>query len=66
MQTIPNIIIKYIIAGLIAINLGITNIPSRLKIIWTIILPTNDEQTFRKLGIDITCDAVYPSESLYY
>ena len=32
----------------------------------TIILPTNDEQTFRKLGIDITCDAVYPSESLYY
>ena len=27
---------------------------------------TNDEQTFRKLGIDITCDAVYPSESLYY
>ncbi len=32
----------------------------------TIIIPTNDEQTFRKLGIDITCDAVYPSESLYY
>ena len=27
---------------------------------------TNDEQTFRKLGIDITCDAEYPSESLYY
>ena len=32
----------------------------------TTILPTSDEQTFRKLGIDITCDAVYPSESLYY
>ena len=32
----------------------------------TTILPTNDEQTFRKLGIDVTCDAEYPSESLYY
>lgn len=30
------------------------------------ILPTNDEQTFRKVGIDITCDAEYPTESLYY
>jgi len=32
----------------------------------TIILPVNDEQTFRKIGIDITCDAVYPTDSLYY
>lgn len=32
----------------------------------TTILPTNDEQTFRKIGIDITCDAKYPTESLYY
>ncbi|WP_125153490.1 DUF1846 domain-containing protein [Clostridium rectalis] len=32
----------------------------------TTILTVNDEQTFRKLGIDITCDAEYPSESLYY
>ncbi len=32
----------------------------------TTIVSTNDEQTFRKLGIDITCDAEYPTESLYY
>ncbi|NEZ47134.1 DUF1846 domain-containing protein [Clostridium niameyense] len=32
----------------------------------TVILSTNDEQTFRKLGIDITCEAEYPSENLYY
>ena len=32
----------------------------------TTMLSKDDEQTFRKLGIDITCDAVYPSESLYY
>ncbi len=32
----------------------------------TTILSTNDEQTLRKLGIDITCDLEYPSESLYY
>jgi uncharacterized protein (UPF0371 family) len=32
----------------------------------TIILNTNDEQTFRKLGIDVTCDPEYPSDSLYY
>lgn len=32
----------------------------------TTILSRSDEQTFRKLGIDITCDAEYPSESLYY
>lgn len=32
----------------------------------TTILSGNDEQTFRKLGIDVTCDAEYPSESLYY
>ncbi|WMJ80720.1 DUF1846 domain-containing protein [Clostridium sp. MB40-C1] len=32
----------------------------------TTILSRNDEQTFGKLGIDITCDPEYPSESLYY
>ena len=32
----------------------------------TTIILGNDEQTFRKLGIDITCDAEYPSENLYY
>ena len=26
----------------------------------------NDEQTLRKLGIDITCDPVFPTENLYY
>ena len=30
------------------------------------ILPTSDEQTFRKPGIDVTCDAEYASESLFY
>ena len=30
------------------------------------ILPTTDEQTFRKLGVDVTCDAEYASESLFY
>ena len=32
----------------------------------TTILPTSDEQTLRKLGIDVTCDAEYASESLFY
>lgn len=32
----------------------------------TTILGRSDEQTFRKLGIDITCDPEYPTESLYY
>ncbi|WP_291565886.1 MULTISPECIES: DUF1846 domain-containing protein [unclassified Clostridium] len=32
----------------------------------TTILSRNDEQTLGKLGIDVTCDAEYPSESLYY
>lgn len=32
----------------------------------TTILSANDEQTFSKLGIDVTCDPEYPSESLYY
>jgi uncharacterized protein (UPF0371 family) len=32
----------------------------------TTILSTSDEQTFRKLGIDITSDPEYSSESLYY
>lgn len=32
----------------------------------TTILNTNDEQIFRNLGIDVTCDPEYPSESLYY
>jgi len=29
-------------------------------------LNRNDEDTFRKLGIDVTSDSEYPSESLYY
>jgi uncharacterized protein (UPF0371 family) len=32
----------------------------------TVMLNHNDEQILKKLGIDITCDAVYPSENLYY
>ena len=32
----------------------------------TTMLSINDEQIFRKLGIDITCDHEYASESLYY
>ena len=32
----------------------------------TTILPTSDEQTFGKLGIDVTCDAEYATESLFY
>ncbi len=32
----------------------------------TTILSRNDEQTFRKLGIDLTCDPEYPTDSLYY
>ncbi|MEG2539179.1 MAG: DUF1846 domain-containing protein, partial [Clostridium sp.] len=32
----------------------------------TTILSRSDEQTFRKIGIDITSDAVYPTQSLYY
>lgn len=32
----------------------------------TTILSINDEQTFRELGIDITSDPEYQSESLYY
>lgn len=32
----------------------------------TTILTTNDEQTFRKLGIDVTCDPEYSSDRLYY
>lgn len=32
----------------------------------TAMLNKNDEQIIRKLGIDVTCDAVYPSENLYY
>ena len=32
----------------------------------TTILSTNDEQTFMKLGMDVTCDPEYPSERLYY
>ncbi len=31
----------------------------------TTILNTSDEQNFRKLGIDVTCDAEFSSESLY-
>lgn len=32
----------------------------------TTILSRNDEQTFRKLGIDVTSDAEYPTSNLYY
>ena len=32
----------------------------------TTILSRSDDNTFGKLGIDVTCDPVYPSESLYY
>lgn len=32
----------------------------------TTILNTHDEQTFRKIGIDVTCDPEYPSDRLYY
>lgn len=32
----------------------------------TTILSKSDDQTFRKLGIDLTSDPEYPSESLYY
>lgn len=32
----------------------------------TTILSKDDEQTFRKLGIDVTCDPEYPSQNLYY
>ncbi|MGL5379732.1 DUF1846 domain-containing protein [Clostridium sp.] len=32
----------------------------------TTIIAGSDDQTFRKLGIDVTCDAEYPTESLYY
>lgn len=32
----------------------------------TTILSRSDEQTFRKLGIDVTSDAEYPTQNLYY
>ncbi len=32
----------------------------------TIMLTRNDEQTLRKLGIDVTCDPQYPSDALSY
>jgi uncharacterized protein (UPF0371 family) len=32
----------------------------------TTILSLNDEQILRKLGVDVTSDPVYQSESLYY
>ncbi|MBS9775819.1 MAG: DUF1846 domain-containing protein [Fusobacterium sp.] len=32
----------------------------------THILGKNDEQTLRKLGIDVTCDQIFPTENLYY
>ena len=32
----------------------------------TVMLPHSDEQTFRKLGIDMTCDAQYPSANMSY
>lgn len=30
------------------------------------ILSRTDEECLRKLGIDVTCDAIYPSDNLYY
>jgi uncharacterized protein (UPF0371 family) len=32
----------------------------------TTILGKGDEQTLRKLGIDVTCDPEFPTENLYY
>lgn len=32
----------------------------------TVMLKKDDEQLLRDLGLDITCDPVYPSENLYY
>lgn len=32
----------------------------------TVMLSKNDEQTIRELGIDVSCDPIYPSENLYY
>ncbi|MGO2100115.1 DUF1846 domain-containing protein [Vagococcus salmoninarum] len=32
----------------------------------TVMLNSDDEQTLRKLGLDVTCDPQYPSENLYY
>ncbi|WP_194191353.1 DUF1846 domain-containing protein [Clostridium chrysemydis] len=32
----------------------------------TNIISNNDEQTFRKIGVDITCDPEYPTQNLYY
>ncbi|MGL4988781.1 MAG: DUF1846 domain-containing protein [Cetobacterium sp.] len=32
----------------------------------TTILGKGDEQTLRKLGVDVTCDSVFPTENLYY
>lgn len=32
----------------------------------TVMLNKDDEQILKRLGIDVTCDPVYPSENLYY
>lgn len=32
----------------------------------TTLISSNDEQTFRRLGIDVTCDPEFESEKLYY
>lgn len=32
----------------------------------TVMLSKDDEQILKKLGIDVTCDPVYPSDNLYY
>ena len=32
----------------------------------TTIISKDDEQTFRKLGMHVTCDPEYPSQNLYY
>ena len=32
----------------------------------TVILSTEDESTFKKLGIDVTCEPKYQTEKLYH
>ena len=32
----------------------------------TVILSEADLQTLRKLGIDVTCDPIYPTSDLFY
>lgn len=32
----------------------------------TVMLNDSEEQILRKIGIDVTCDPIFPSENLYY